>query len=240
MSAGDHLQVPRQHGLFNHHGIDLGDGSVAHYLEGREILRSSLEEFTQGVEPCIINHAQESRPGVTLRRAMSRIGEQDYNLLFNNCEHFATWCKTGRHRSSQIDSALERARQWSRLMPSALIKGLELLVRRGIVDETSQDLARQGIDKLERLRVKLLRKLEQILQHASEHETSQLRLTGQSIADELAALDELQLRIDTLLKQANSGPEQEKLLSGSEEDPDRFTSKTDPCTSKKQEHKHLR
>ena len=32
MSAADHLQVPRQHGLFLHHGIDLGDGSVAHYL----------------------------------------------------------------------------------------------------------------------------------------------------------------------------------------------------------------
>ena len=36
MAAADHLQVPRQHGLFKHHGIDLGDGTVAHYLEGRE------------------------------------------------------------------------------------------------------------------------------------------------------------------------------------------------------------
>jgi hypothetical protein len=46
MAAADHLQVPRQHGLFNHHGIDLGDGSVAHYLEGRAILRSPLEDFS--------------------------------------------------------------------------------------------------------------------------------------------------------------------------------------------------
>ena len=217
MSAGDHLQVPRQHGLFNHHGIDLGDGSVAHYLEGREILRSSLEEFTQGVEPCIINHAQESRPGVTLRRAMSRIGEQDYNLLFNNCEHFATWCKTGRHRSSQIDSAIERARQWSKLMPSALINGLELLVKRGIMDETSQELARKGIEKLERLRVKLLQKLEQTLRHAGKHDTSQLLLKGQSLADDLADLDELKLRIDSFLKQANSHEESQRLLKGKQE-----------------------
>ena len=42
MAAADHLRVLRQHGLFLHHGIDLGDGSVAHYLEGREILRSRL------------------------------------------------------------------------------------------------------------------------------------------------------------------------------------------------------
>ena len=217
MSAGDHLQVPRQHGLFNHHGIDLGDGSIAHYLEGREILRSSLEEFSQGNEPCIINHEQESSTGVTLRRAMSRIGEQDYNLLFNNCEHFATWCKTGRHRSSQIDSAFERARQWSKLMPSALINGLELLIRQGILDETSQDLARKGIDKLDKLRVKLLHKLEQTLRHANKHETNQLRLSGQNLADDLAAIDELKTRIETLMKQAHSHQEPGKLLQGSEE-----------------------
>ena len=38
LALADHLQAPRQHGLFNHHGIDLGDGTVAHYLEGRAIL----------------------------------------------------------------------------------------------------------------------------------------------------------------------------------------------------------
>ena len=34
---------------------------------------------------------------------MGRLGEQRYNLLFNNCEHFAHWCKTGRHRSNQVE-----------------------------------------------------------------------------------------------------------------------------------------
>ena len=48
MAAADHLQVPRQHGLFNHHGIYLGDGTVSHYLEGREILRSPLQDFSRG------------------------------------------------------------------------------------------------------------------------------------------------------------------------------------------------
>ena len=47
MAAADHLQVPRQHGLYQHHGIDLGDGTVAHYLEGRAILRSPLAEFSR-------------------------------------------------------------------------------------------------------------------------------------------------------------------------------------------------
>ena len=29
------------------------------------------------------------------RRAEARIGEKEYNLLFNNCEHFVTECLTG-------------------------------------------------------------------------------------------------------------------------------------------------
>ena len=199
MAAADHLEVPRQHGLFNHHGIDLGDGTVAHYLEGREILRSPLADFSQGQPVSVVEHADASTLGVTLRRAMGRIGEQNYNLLFNNCEHFAIWCKTGRHRSSQVDSVLERARYWSGLMPSALMRGLELLVERGLLDDNARAMARQGLAKLERLRQRLLRKLETLLQQAGDGSNERLLLTGQSLADELAAIDDLKERIDALL-----------------------------------------
>ena len=206
MAAADHLQVPRHHGLFNHHGIDLGDGTVAHYLEGREILRSSRDDFSQGQPIQVIDHTGASAVGVTLRRAMSRIGEQNYNLLFNNCEHFATWCKTGRHRSGQVDSALERARHWSGLMPSALMRGLELLVQRGLLDANTRQIARQGVDKLERLRQRLLRQLETLLQRAGEDDNNQLLLSGQSLADELAAVEELKQKIDALLAQPPALP----------------------------------
>ncbi|MCB4389357.1 lecithin retinol acyltransferase family protein [Synechococcus sp. YX-04-1] len=206
MAAADHLEVPRQHGLFNHHGIDLGDGTVAHYLEGREILRSPLEEFSQGQPLRVISHAEASPVGVTLRRAMGRLGEQDYNLLFNNCEHFATWCKTGRHRSEQVDSFLDRARNWSGLMPSALIKGLELLVQRGLLDDDARTMAKRGVEKLERLRLSLLHKLEGLLERAGDGTDRSLLLTGQSLADELAAVEDLKQRIDSLLEQRPALP----------------------------------
>ena len=206
MAAADHLEVPRQHGLFNHHGIDLGDGTVAHYLEGREILRSTLEEFSQGQPLQVINHAEASPVGVTLRRAMGRLGEQDYNLLFNNCEHFATWCKTGRHRSGQVDSVLERARNWSGLMPSALMRGLELLVQRGLIDEDARMMAKRGVEKLERLRLSLLGKLEGLLEQAGKGSDRRLLLTGQGLADELAAVEDLKQRIDALLEQPPALP----------------------------------
>ena len=206
LAAADHLEVPRQHGLFNHHGIDLGDGTVAHYLEGREILRSPLEEFSQGQPLRVISHAEASPMGVTLRRAMGRLGEQDYNLLFNNCEHFATWCKTGRHRSEQVDSFLDRARNWSGLMPSALMKGLELLVQRGLLDDDARTMAKRGVEKLERLRLSLLHKLEGLLERAGDGTDRSLLLTGQSLADELAAVENLKQRIDALLEQRPALP----------------------------------
>ena len=223
MAAADHLRVPRQHGLFLHHGIDLGDGSVAHYLEGREILRSPLEEFSRGQEVSVVSHDQASPAGVTLRRAMSRIGEQNYNLLFNNCEHFANWCKTGRHRSGQVEDWLHTgslgALALGQLMPAALLTGLGLLLRKGLIDEASKERARQGLVQLQRLRQTLVEKLESTLGQAEiwlkgmpgqgaddrmDRRGRQLLLTGRTIADELAAVEDLETRIRTLLE---SGPE---------------------------------
>ena len=38
----------------------------------------------------------------TVERALSRVGEKNYNLVTNNCEHFAIWCKTGVAESFQV------------------------------------------------------------------------------------------------------------------------------------------
>lgn len=46
-------------------------------------------------------------PEDTVKRAYSRLGEQSYNLLSNNCEHFAIWCKTGISESYQVNSILK-------------------------------------------------------------------------------------------------------------------------------------
>ena len=43
----------------------------------------------------------------TIKRARSKLGEGGYNLAFNNCEHFAVWCKTGVKDSSQVDNILD-------------------------------------------------------------------------------------------------------------------------------------
>ena len=45
----------------------------------------------------------------TVARAKSRVGETEYNLITNNCEHFAMWCKTGVSESSQVKNILSAA-----------------------------------------------------------------------------------------------------------------------------------
>ena len=43
----------------------------------------------------------------TVERARSKLGTGGYNLAFNNCEHFAVWCKTGIRDSSQVNHILD-------------------------------------------------------------------------------------------------------------------------------------
>ena len=228
MASADHLKVPRQHGLFVHHGIDLGDGTVAHYLEGRQILRSSLQDFSLGQPIAIVTYPPGicSPPGVTLRRAMGRLGEQRYNLIFNNCEHFAHWCKTGRHRSAQVEGWLQTgslgALALGQMLPAALLAGVRLLLGQGLrLDglpiEQGRELAIRSLEQLESLRLKLQQALEQELTKAEARWGGQggapspgvgagaeafegLRLAAQRLEDKLSEVEELQQRLDQLLK----------------------------------------
>lgn len=214
MSAADHLQVPRRHGLFQHHGIDLGDGTVAHYLEGRQILRSPVLEFSRGQPLSVVTYDHCSPVGLTLRRALGRLGEQNYNLLFNNCEHFAHWCKTGLHRSRQVEQALETGRlgamalgQW---IPGAVVRAARRLVEQGLADpgtlERGRSLALRILSQLDGLRQRLQQRLDQQLSRWEAEDAgtdlSQRRLAAQTLADQLTAVEELEQNLSRLLAPA--------------------------------------
>ena len=109
MTRGDQIYVYRK--LFNlqevyeHHGIDCGDATVIHYRKPSETIeRTSLLTFSGKNQIYVREYPHEFCfiPDVVVRRAESRLGEKKYNFLFNNCEHFATWCKTGISYSIQI------------------------------------------------------------------------------------------------------------------------------------------
>jgi Lecithin retinol acyltransferase len=107
MGRGDQIYVMREMlGMpYQHHGIDCGDGSVIHYRKvgEAEIARTSWEAFARGNPVRVYAQSVAFIPDVVLERAQSRLGERKYDLFFNNCEHFATWCKTGRNESQQLN-----------------------------------------------------------------------------------------------------------------------------------------
>jgi hypothetical protein len=224
LAAADHLQVPRQHGLFNHHGIDLGDGTVAHYLEGRAILRSPREEFSRGQPLTTVDYppGRCSPTGVTVRRAMGRLGEQNYNLLFNNCEHFAHWCKTGRHRSNQVEDWLHTgslgALAIGQFIPAAVLTGARMLLRHGITVEPGhlekgKELASKTLSQLDGLRQGLQKRLEEELSKAELRWSStdqandqfvRLRIAAQTLADQLSAVEEMEANLEGMLAEKNA------------------------------------
>lgn len=106
MARGDQVYAIREvMGIpYEHHGIDLGDGTIIHYRKvgEAEISRTSAASFARGGPVYVVPQPTAFIPEVVVKRAKSRLGEKDYSLFFNNCEHFANWCKTGRNESRQL------------------------------------------------------------------------------------------------------------------------------------------
>ena len=108
MARADHIKVKRRGRGYWHHGIDVGDGWVIHFsgepgrMYGAQIKCSTMEEFLRGGTPEVVPYTRAYAPEVVIERAKSRIGEKGYHLIFNNCEHFARWCKSGELSSEQV------------------------------------------------------------------------------------------------------------------------------------------
>jgi hypothetical protein len=107
LPPGAHL-VSRRAG-YSHHGIYVGAGRVMQYaglctsLHRGPIEEVTLERFAAGHEVAVVAHPCAVHTGPeAVARARSRIGEDRYRLLTNNCEHFCTWCVDGKARSEQV------------------------------------------------------------------------------------------------------------------------------------------
>ncbi|NVE01252.1 lecithin retinol acyltransferase family protein [Massilia sp. BJB1822] len=147
---GDHLSSPRS--AYSHHGIYLGKDAVIHYagftsgLSKGAIEITTLDEFCQGrgVE-VILHRIRKWDADQTVARAYNRLGEDWYNLLLNNCEHFVYWCIEGAHRSPQVAVAANfsmSALAYASLgrQPSRLVD--PILARLGLSNEVAPSTVR--------------------------------------------------------------------------------------------------
>lgn len=115
---GDHIYVPTvAAGIrFEHHGIDMGDGTVIHLApaDGVRITlrdstdrfavrRDSIEDFCKGRSVCVCKHTDCVSSELVAENAEKMLGKSGYHLLDGNCEHFAYYCCTGRLESRQVE-----------------------------------------------------------------------------------------------------------------------------------------
>jgi len=125
MAKGDHFFVWRFDCVvpYQHHAVDLGDGTVVHYtavdgggarplrrLSQQAVSQTAIEKVTRGGKDRIhvVQAASPERADEVAQRATSQVGRAKYCLFFHNCEHFATWAATGRWQSNQIATAAQR------------------------------------------------------------------------------------------------------------------------------------
>lgn len=125
LARGDHFFVWRQHrGIpFQHHGIDVGDGTVIHFTDGSqgvagpggstehfEIRQTTIDVVTRSGRDQlhVIDHPGKLAADRIVERAISQVGRRGYDLVYDNCEHFACWCAVDRKESGQVIAVCRR------------------------------------------------------------------------------------------------------------------------------------
>ncbi|MCA1993005.1 MAG: lecithin retinol acyltransferase family protein [Coleofasciculus sp. S288] len=108
MAQGDHIYI--DYGFYSHHGIDCGDGTVIHFSKKKgRVSQDTIHSFACGNRIYTKQGKHRYSPEQVVQRAKSKLGETEYNLGLNNCEHFATWCHSGQHHSKQVGNFVEPA-----------------------------------------------------------------------------------------------------------------------------------
>jgi hypothetical protein len=109
---GDHIYVKRKGRFYTHHGIYMGDGKVIHFAGSiREKIDPVVHETDQSrfLKDGILrrrDYKQRLPASETIRIAREQLSDRSYSMVWNNCEHFATYCATGKKKSQQVKRVL--------------------------------------------------------------------------------------------------------------------------------------
>lgn len=117
LEPGDHVKVHRKNRFppIWHHGIYVGHRTMVHFTDLRggknnaRIRDTSFEEFCQGDQPVLVEYRNGEcfASEKVVQLAWAALDTGGYNVAFENCEHFATWCKTGKRESKQVQTAVK-------------------------------------------------------------------------------------------------------------------------------------
>lgn len=152
LAKGDHICVSR--GLYAHHGIDIGGGRVIHYsgeptrIWDAEVCITTREAFADGGTIRVLNTPKRYAGRTIVKRAQSRLGERRYNLVTNNCEHFAHWCRSGKRVCHQARRFAVVAQTVGRTLKTVGAPGGDLLLALGAVVAKAQPSTHTGATAL--------------------------------------------------------------------------------------------
>lgn len=110
LKPGDHLRVRRL--LYDHHGIYVGNGAVVHYADpdggktNPSVRCDTLERFAIGDQIEVVPHANSLPSWIVVQRALGLVGRKNYSMTAENCEHIATWSKSGVATSFQVAAGI--------------------------------------------------------------------------------------------------------------------------------------
>ena len=105
---GDHICVRRTGRFYTHHGIYVGDGTVIHVTGSMrekvdpQVRETNLSGFLKGGTLKRRKYKERLPASETVRIARRHISDRSYSMIWNNCEHFATYCATGKRKSKQV------------------------------------------------------------------------------------------------------------------------------------------
>jgi len=143
MAKGDHLEVDTKYSPFiQHHGIDVGDGTVIHFKKKNPgdrkkpsdilpiIMKTSMEDFHEGRKVTVVPHSFCLPADKVVERAEKILQCQNemkeklkYNPVSFNCEHLANLCKMGEVISHQVD-------EYKTYIALAAIAGIVIVITR--------------------------------------------------------------------------------------------------------------
>ena len=104
LSPGDHVAYSQI--LYMHHCIYVGNGLAVH-LTYSGVEEDLFEQLVGKFPFWVIEHDNAYSPEIIVERARSKMHEKnDYNIIFNNCEHFCEWACTGFAWSHQVFGTL--------------------------------------------------------------------------------------------------------------------------------------
>lgn len=132
LCGGDLVEIKRGVG-YAHWGVYIGDEQIIHLwadeddgltnLETQHLFTPSGHRFDKakirkdsfwkvvGDDLAYKNNDKDSKwqpltPGEIIHNALEKIGTVGYSILYENCEHFAKWCRYGIAKSDQADNVL--------------------------------------------------------------------------------------------------------------------------------------